>query len=241
MKKLLLLVFVSTLGLILQAQNEKIIQDKNAEVRNVKGFHGIHVSSGIDLYLTQTNDEAVAISASDPDVRQRIKTVVEDGFLKIYLEDRGMHWGWHDMKLKAYVSFKNLDDLNASGGSDIYPESNLKVAKLDIRLSGGSDLKGATVDIQELYIDQSGGSDVHISGQVQNLKVTASGGSDLHGFDLTADNCRISASGGSDARITVNKELNVDASGGSDIYYKGSGVIKELRTSGSSSISKKGS
>ena len=197
MKKLLLLVFVSTLGLILQAQNEKIIQDKNAEVRNVKGFHGIHVSSGIDLYLTQTNDEAVAISASDPDVRQRIKTVVEDGFLKIYLEDRGMHWGWHDMKLKAYVSFKNLDDLNASGGSDIYPESN--------------------------------------------LKVTASGGSDLHGFDLTADNCRISASGGSDARITVNKELNVDASGGSDIYYKGSGVIKELRTSGSSSISKKGS
>ena len=240
MKKLLFFVFISALGLISQAQNEKIFPDKNAETRNVKGFHAIRVSGGIDLYLSQGNDEVVAISASDRDVRDRIKTEVEDGVLKIYMDDKGMHWGWHDMKLKAYVSFKSLDELIASGGSDIYPQSNLKVEKLDLRLSGGSDLKGATVDIHDLYIDQSGGSDVHISGQVQNLKVVASGGSDLHGYDLTTDNCNINASGGSDARITVNKELNVNASGGSDIYYKGSGVIKELRTSGSSSISKKG-
>jgi hypothetical protein len=240
MKKLLLFVLISALGTVSQAQNDKIISDRNAETRNAKGFHAISVSGGIDLYLTQGNEEAVAVSASDLELRDRIKTEVEDGVLKIYLESRGMHWVWHETKLKAYVSFKNLDELVASGGSDIFPKSNLKVEKLDLRLSGGSDLKDAIVDIRELYIDQSGGSDVHISGQVQQLKVEASGGSDLHGYDLTTNFCNISASGGSDARITVNKELNVDASGGSDIYYKGSGVIKELKTSGSSSISKKG-
>src|ERR1700733_440174 len=204
MQKFLLFILISAFSLNLLAQNEKIISDKNAETRDVKGFHAIRVSGGIDLYLTQGNDEAVAISAADADVRQRMRTEVEDGVLKIYMENKGMHWSWHDMKLKAYVSFKNLQELVASGGSDVYPQSKLKVDKLDLRLSGGSDLKDASVDIRELYIDQSGGSDVHISGQVQNLKVEASGGSDLHGYDLTTDNCNISASGGSDAHITVN-------------------------------------
>ena len=44
----------------------------------------------------------------------------------------------------------------------------------------------------------------------------------------------------SDAEITVNKELTVDASGGSDVYYKGSGVIRNVRSSGSSSVKKRG-
>jgi hypothetical protein len=240
MKKLVLFLSVFSLGLIALGQNVKVIPDKNAESRNVKGFHAIKVSGGIDLYLTQGNDEVVAVSASDLDLRDRIRTEVENGVLKIYMENKGMNWGWHDAKLKAYVSFRNLDQLVASGGSDIYPQSQLKVEKLDLRLSGGSDLKGADVAIQELNIDQSGGSDVNISGQVQQLRVDASGGSDLHGFDLNTQICHISASGGSDARITVNQELNVEASGGSDIYYKGSAVIKDMKTSGSSSISKKG-
>jgi hypothetical protein len=240
MQKFLLFILISAFSLNVKAQNEKIISDKNAETRNVKGFHAIRVSGGIDLYLTQGTDEAVAISAADEDVKQRMRTEVEDGVLKIYLENKGMHWGWHGMKLKPYVSFKNLDELVASGGSDVYPQSKLKVDKLDLRLSGGSDLKDGSVDIRDLFIDQSGGSDVHISGQVQNLKVEASGGSDLHAYDLTSENCNINASGGSDAHITVNRELNVNASGGSDIYYKGTGVIRDMRTSGSSSISKKG-
>jgi hypothetical protein len=240
MKKLLSFIFISALSIVGLAQNGKIITDKNAETRNVKGFHGIQVSGGIDLYLTQGNDEAVAVSAADQGIRDRIKTEIDNGVLKIFMDNNGFHWGWHDMKMKAYVSFRNLEELGASGGSDIYPQSKIKVTKLDLRLSGGSDLKDADVDIQDMYIDQSGGSDVNISGHVQTLKVEASGGSDLHGYELTTDICHIRASGGSDARITVNKELNIDASGGSDIYYKGSGVIKDLRTSGSSSISKKG-
>jgi hypothetical protein len=91
-----------------------------------------------------------------------------------------------------------------------------------------------------LSIHQSGGSDVDLSGNTTTLHVEASGGSDFHGYGLLTDFCSIKASGGSDANITVNKELNADASGGSDIYYKGSGVVKEVRSSGSGSVSKKG-
>ncbi|MBS1947356.1 MAG: DUF2807 domain-containing protein [Bacteroidetes bacterium] len=215
----------------------KVVNDKNAQKRNVTGFHAIKISGGIDLYLAQ-GEEAVVVSASDIDVRNRIKTVVENGVLKIYLDHEGFHWNWGSLHMKAYVSFKALDALEASGGSDVYTESVIKSDKLNVRLSGGSDMK-AQVNANSLSIDQSGGSDVNISGNVANLQIDASGGSDFHGYELFAEYCNIDASGGSDMHINVNKELNVVASGGSDVYYKGNAVIRKMSTSGSSSISKR--
>jgi hypothetical protein len=87
-------------------------------------------------------------------------------------------------------------------------------------------------------VNASGGSDVKISGSVKNLDVDASGGSDFNGYDLSADVCNVDASGGSDIYISVAKELRAEASGGSDVYYKGNGVIRDMRSSGSSSIKK---
>jgi len=239
MKRISLLTVFAFMTALTFAQSPKIINDKNAQTRDVKGFHGVKVSGGIDLYLSQGN-EAVAISASDLDVRDHIRTEVENGILKIYLDNRnGLHWGWHNLKMRAYVSVANLDKLGASGGSDVTIEGGVKSDKLDIDLSGGSDLKGK-LTVTDLSIDQSGGSDVDLTGSVTNLDIDASGGSDFDGYELVTDNCRITASGGSDAHVTVNKELNANASGGSDIFYKGNGVIKEMKSSGSSSISKRG-
>ncbi|MBS1599100.1 MAG: DUF2807 domain-containing protein [Bacteroidetes bacterium] len=239
MKRISLLIVFASMTVMSIAQSSRIINDKNVQTRNVKGFHAIQVSGGIDLYLSQ-GDEAVAVSSNDLDVRDRIRTEVENGVLKIYLDHHdGFHWGWHNLKMKAYVSAKTLDKLGASGGSDINIEGSIKSDKLDVNLSGGSDLKGK-LNVTDLGIDQSGGSDVDISGSVTNLDIDASGGSDFHGYDLVTDNCHISSSGGSDAQLNVNKELSAHASGGSDISYKGNGVIKELKSSGSSSVSKRG-
>ena len=240
MKKMILPVVFSLMCSCSLAQQGKPINDQNAQTRNLKGFHAVNVSAGIDLYLSQGQD-AVAVSAAKPEWRDKIQTTVENGVLKIYLQNTGAHliWGFSNPRLKAYVSAAVINNLRASGGSDVFFQGTIRSDKLDIRLSGGSDLNGQ-VDIKELLIDQSGGSDVDISGTVGNLSVDASGGSDLKAYELVTDNCHIVASGGSDAEVTVNKELTAEASGGSDIYYKGSGVVKEVRSSGSSSVKKRG-
>jgi hypothetical protein len=241
MKNILLFAALSLASFSSFAQGGKVINDKNAQKRNVQGFHAIRISSGIDLYLSQAGEEAVAVSATSEEYRDKIRTVVEDGVLKIYLENNeGFHWSWGvNKRLRAYVSCKVLAALRASGGSDVFIEGIVKTEKLDLELSGGSDLRGK-VDAQDLSIIQSGGSDTYLSGSVGHLSVNASGGSDFHGNDLATDNCRIEASGGSDIHIVVNKELSVNASGGSDVYYSGSGVVRESHSSGSSSISRKG-
>jgi hypothetical protein len=230
MKKLLVIFAVIGFNNFSNAQH--IVNDANAEKRNVSGFHGVDVSGGIDLYISQ-GQEAVAVSASETKFRDKIKTEVKNGVLKIWYESNSnIHIDWSNRKMKAYVSFKNLDMLEASGGSDVKVEGSIAVSKLSLDISGGSDFEGK-VNIDDLKVDASGGSDVHISGTAKNINIDASGGSDFKGYELITDNCTVDASGGSDVYITVNKELNAESSGGSDIYYKGNGSIRNLKTSSS--------
>ena len=237
MKNTLFLTLLTFTGLLSFAQDGKVINDKNAQKRNVSGFHGIRISSGIDLYLSQGNEEAVAVSASDPDTRDRIITEVQNGILLIHMENHGLHWrDWNHRHLKAYVSCKVIDQLNASGGSDVYIQDAVHADRLRMELSGGSDFRGR-MTVTDLSITQSGGSDTYVSGSAGSLRIHTSGGSDYHGYDLAADNCEVDASGGSDAYLTVNKELTAHASGGSDVHYKGSGVLRDSHASGSGSIS----
>jgi len=235
MKKILLS-FIVMMAMAGSALAQKIINDANAEKRNVSGFHGVEIGGGIDLYISQGNDETVAVSAADTKYRDRIKTEVKNGILKIWYDYKsGFNFDGNARKMKAYVSFKELDRLQASGGSDVIVDGSIRVNSLDLEVSGGSDFNG-NVELKTLKAHASGGSDVHISGTATRLDVQASGGSDFKGYDLIADICDIGASGGSDVYITVNKEMTADASGGSDIRYKGAGLIREVKSSGSSDI-----
>ena len=222
--------------------SQKTINDPNAQKRTASGFHAIEVSGGIDLYLSQ-GDEAIAVSAADTKYRDKIITEVKDGVLKIYYEqeDRrfNVDFSWRSRKMKAYVSAKTLDALNASGGSDIQIEETFKSDQFNLEVSGGSDFHGK-VDVKMLSAGASGGSDITISGSAKSIKIDISGGSDFKGSDFVVENCDVEASGGGDVHITVNKELSASASGASDISYKGTGVIKDKHSSGASSIGKKG-
>ena len=215
---------------------EKVIYDANVEKRTVGSFEAIKVADGINLYITQSAEEGVAVSATEIAYRDKIKTVVENGELKIFLEQG---WNWKNKKLTAYVAVKSLTKLRASGGADIVVRGELKSDKLNMVLTGGSDFTGQ-ISVIDLTIDQSGGSDVHMKGNAVNVKVSASGGSDFKGFELTVDYAIIQASGGSDAGITVTKEMAAEASGGSDVNYKGNPVIKYKSASGGGSVSKRG-
>jgi hypothetical protein len=238
MKKLVLLFIAFSMAAGSFAQ-DKAVNDPNAQKRSVSGFRAISVSGGIDLFLTQSSEEAVAVSASKEEYVNKIKTVVENGVLKMYYDsDNWFSWGWSSRKLKAYVSVKTLEGLTGSGGSDILVSGQLNVAALDLDLSGGSDFRG-TINATSLDLDLSGGSDANISGRTGSLVVDASGGSDVNAFGLSADTCVATCSGGSDINVTVNKELSASASGGSDVHYRGNATIKKNSSSGGGSVSKR--
>lgn len=241
MKNTILISLLTLTSLFSQAQDQdtKVINDRNAQKREVRDFHGIEISSGVDLYLSQGNEEAVAVSASDPEHRDQIVTEVSGGILHIYVNIRVFHWGdWNHRHLKAYVSAKQIDQLTAHGGSDVFIQGAVHSDNLQVHLSGGSDFRGK-LDVGQLSVTQSGGADSYISGSARTLYVHTSGGSDYHGYDLSADNCEVEASGGSDIYCTVNKELKASAHGGSDIHYRGNGTLRDTSTGGGGSVSRR--
>jgi hypothetical protein len=234
MKRISMLLMGMIVGAVLYAQQ---VNDPNAEIREAKNFHGINVSSSFDVYLSQSNEEAVAVSASETKYREQIIVEVKDGILHIRFDKKGISWGSGRKKLKVYISFKQIDKLTVSGACDVFINGTLKADNLTINQSGASDLKGK-MEVNKLSVDLSGASDMTVSGTAMQVEVEASGASDFKGFDFATDICNVSASGASDIKITVNKELSAHASGASDVRYKGNGVIKDLRSSGSSSVSK---
>lgn len=220
---------------------QKTINDPNAETRNLSGFHGIRVSNAFEVHISQGNEDAVAISAATAEYKEKIITKIENGILVIKFDEDKKFWkGWNrdKQKLKAYISIKKIDKLDVSGACNVTFEDGLSAEGLDIDLSGASDIKGA-IEAKTMKINISGASGASISGNVATLDVEASGASDFKGYDLVTNFCDVKTSGASSVNITVNKELNADASGASSVRFKGEGLIRDIKTSGASNVTRK--
>lgn len=217
---------------------QKVVNDPNAEPRSVGSFHAIRVSNAFDVLISQSNEEGLAVSASEKEDLTYIKTVVENGVLVIDFAQKNK-WIPKNRKLRAYISVKSLDELKGSGAVKITIDETLNTASLKIGLSGASKLKGAIVVSGALTASLSGASDMDITGSASELTINANGASDLKAYDFKTSTCSIDASGASRVQVTVDKELNAKLSGASTVQYKGSASIRDIRTSGASSISRK--
>jgi len=237
MKKIFLSL-ITLLSLQLYAQ-DLVVNDANAEKRTLSsGFSAIQVSDGIEVFLTQGGEESVAVSASDQKYMERFKTEVKDGTLKIYYDSKSMVWNGNEKrKLRAYVSFKNIDNLKASSGSDIRAKSVLKLESLKMHFSSGAQFNGE-VNITQLDVSENSGAEVNVTGTAENLKTDLNSGAMFKGFDLAVNFCDAKASSGAEVRITVNKELAAKANSGGSIKYKGEGVVKDINVNSGGSVKK---
>jgi len=204
------------------------------ETRHVDGFSKIIVSSGIDLFIKQGDQTDVVAEARNDEMLESILTEVEGNILKIYSKEKVFKPG----PRKVYVTFRNIDGIKATGGSDISAESVIDVSTLDIDAHGGSDIR-MEIKADELKCTITGGSDADLKGGVKKFLGEASGGSDIRAKELVTEVCDLEVSGGSDAYITVNNELNVHASGGSDVTYYGDAKIKNINASGGSDVARR--
>ncbi len=257
MKKLLFGVILLT-GCNLSAQNKtSVVYDNHAQVRKVANFNAISVSSAIDLYLTQSNTNEVAVSASEDEIRDHILTEVVGGTLIIRLGDHGTWFSWKkwgNYKTKAYVSIKDIDAITASGASNVHLVNTMESTKMRIKLSGASDFHGnikagvllyqltgasdykGEVNATSIDIDGSGASNIELTGTVDDLAVEVSGASDAKLYNLTAKGAILHASGASHVNANVTEILRASSSGASDINYRGNPNVKESTSSGASNI-----
>lgn len=187
-------------------------QKVTTEERQVDNFDAVSVSDGIDLYLTQGNENTLTLKA-DENLMEHIKTEVKNGTLKIY-SDKKLRKA---RALEAHLTFKDLKKISGSAGADIYTENTLKADDMSVNMSSGSDLK-MTLEASAAQFDMSSGSDAIVKFDGKNLSINASSGSD---FEIEADeldNIALDMSSGSDVDLHGSAaSLTVNASSGSDL------------------------
>ncbi|HSC52774.1 MAG TPA: head GIN domain-containing protein [Phnomibacter sp.] len=214
MKKLITLLLLAVAS---HSFGQKVIYDANANKREIPSFHGISASTGVEVIIAQGEKEGLAVSTSAAEFDKLVITEVKDGILKIHVDADWKVWKLpKNWKVKAYVSYKQLDQLKASSGASI---------KGDIQLSS-------------LSAHQSSGGFMVLKGTVDKLEVDASSGGIFKGYDLTANTLEADASSGGAVQVTVVKEVNAEASSGGSVNFKGNAVIKSIDVSSGGSVKK---
>lgn len=238
MKKIFLSILIFTAAFS-QIFAQETINDANAQKRNVIGYSGIDVATGIKLILTQGETEDVAVSAATTEFRDKIVTNVVNGILKIYYEPKmgAINKKGESKNLKAYVSIKTINKLNVSTGAEVEIKGTLRAATLKMSVNTGAVVNGM-IDVDDLEVSQSTGSEIHFTGSADKLDVNGDTGSMFKGYELKTDNCEVRVSTGAGIYISVNKELNVRANTGGYVKYKGEAGIRDIKTNTGGTVSR---
>lgn len=234
-------IFLAVVAMVItaSAMAQHVIYDENAELRTGGSINSIEVSGTISLYLTQSSQTAVAVSAGDEKYNSKIKTEIKGGVLKISV-DGGVWNGfsWTNRKLKAYVSAPDIKRLEVSGASFVQLMETLTLNDLSLSISGASELKG-NIKVKSLHAELSGASVVKLTGDGETAAIEASGAAKFQGIDFKTDNAKIDASGASNISITANKVFTANASGGSSVRYSGNATAEAINASAGASIRKR--
>ena len=203
----------------LMAQQLKGNGNFKSQTRNVSDFKGINTSGGFYVEITQGDTESLKIEAEE-NLIDNIKTEVRNGVLHIY-SDKSISTS---EGMKAYITVKELNEIDISGGVQVVGKSAFKTNILKLDMSGASTVNMA-LNANKIIANMSGASKIELKGQVNDLKIAMSGASHAAVAELIAKDVNVTASGASKAKVHADKALHITASGASAVFYKGSPSI----------------
>ena len=172
---------------------------------------GIAVSGGVDVIIDDAIPYGQMRIFTNSDIFEYIEVEVIDNTLNLGMKPCNISTQTLEVRMPAY----NLNSISASGGSDV-------------------EWSGCVAE--SLTIAASGGANVDINGQCQQLIVAASGGADIDLEELISEDVSVAASGGADIHVHASKSLIVQASGGADVEYSCNPITKDINTSGGADV-----
>lgn len=139
----------------------------------------------------------------------------------------------------CHFSAPHMGDVVLNGSASGASEAEItgRVEDADFSVSGSGNLKLQGAQATHLKFQIEGGSKVDAQGTTDRLEVTCTGSGEAEMSDLVAKECRASAEGGSQLHLNVVNTLKADASGGSQISYKGTPSSLTRTATGGAQIS----
>ncbi|CAM4330208.1 Putative auto-transporter adhesin, head GIN domain [Pedobacter westerhofensis] len=201
----------------------------------LKDFSEIHVTTGIELIITQGAAEHAKIVADDALIDA---IVVEQSGNSVNIKwelIKSTRKRWLNRTAKVFISYQNLNLIEATEGNSVKTENTLKSNILSILVTSGA-IVTAGIDCPELQMRTNSGASALLNGNVGKLKLESSSGSRVNAVEMTSGYASVTASSGADVKISVSKELQATASSGGNIRYKGNPVVENSAGSKSGNV-----
>jgi len=223
----------------------------NGEARNVGEFSGINVSTGVNVVFKQESPTSVKVIA-DADKLQYIITKVENGVLKVYVDNKGTK-SLKFKNLNVNISSPKMDNIKVSSGANFNVVNSIKENNMAIDVSSGANVKGdfridntldigtssganirAGVTAGTITVKASSGSNTAIEGKAESGIIDISSGALCKADELRLNNLEAEATSGANLSVNVSSKLKVKASSGGIVKYKGRPEIESniSKTSG---------
>lgn len=208
--------------------NGRVVEDE----RNISGFTGVKVSSGIDVYLSQGSNFEVKVEA-DENLHDVIVTEVEGNMLVVKTERVNIR---NAKSKKVHVTLPELEALKISSAGDCVAQTPFSCEDLRLSISSAGDLK-LEVEARRIDLDISSSGDADLAGTAEEFNVNLSSAGDLNAYDLIAANVDVEVSSAGDARVHATEEISMSASSAGNIYYKGDARVIHSNSSSAGNIS----
>ena len=204
------------------------------ETRDISGFTGIHVSSGIDVYLSEGKNFEVWVEA-DENLLEVIETELKGDMLVVGTDHVSIRKA---RSKKVHVTLPELESLKISSAGDCEGQTPFHCGDLRLDISSAGDLT-LEVEADRIDLDISSSGDARIAGKAGDFDVSLSSAGDLHAFDLVAGKVSVNVSSAGDDRVHATDEISMSASSAGNIYYKGDAEVVRSSKSSAGDIIRK--
>jgi len=219
----------------------------------VDHFHKVVVSPHIQVNFVQGDKETVVINEASVSL-DKLNVEVSGNTLHVYLDDAKMytksekinyngHKSSHPIysgtKIKATITYKNLEDLSLRGEEIYTCESLLETDKFSLNIYGESKVYLNEVNFNSLNTKIYGESYLEIKqGSIGRQKFITYGESEINTLGVNNESAKITSYGESNVKLAVSKELKVTAYGDATVSYKGSPTVSKGIVIGDATIRK---
>jgi hypothetical protein len=227
---LIIVLFISVFQSCIYINTHDNIPPRGIQTREITltNFDQLTMGSAFAIHIKQGPGFRVHATGELNDLDDLEATVNRTGVLEIRYRNT---WRGNRDQMDIDITMPTLRAVDFSGASVSTIEGFPNLRNLDIVLSGAS--KSTYYgSVERLTVNVSGASQFDLAGSGTYLTGDLSGASQLYAFDYPVNEAELGLSGASRTRIKVNNLLKVDASGASNVWFKGGPVIEQRLSGG---------
>ena len=217
---------------------ESVLLDESEYSGNVRNFNYSnfdHISIGgpYHVQITQGNNYSVRVRAGNEEI-DRMEIEQNGSELSINYEDKTINLFDDREPILIQITAPNINEIDLNGAikADV---TGITSKDLDVSLTGAT--KAAfNVRTRNLKADIAGASASKFVGTTDMFDVNAAGACSIDADGLRANRVKIDASGMTVAKVYASSELQAEASGASQIKYKGNPGNTQINANGASKV-----